>query len=259
MLPMKTVLLCGGKGTRMREETEFRPKPLVLIGEKPILWHIMKIYSYYGFHDFVLCVGYKGDMIKRYFMEMSWLTNDFTITTGNHPQIKFHTDSDENWNVTIVDTGAESQTGKRLKLVEKYIDTDDFMLSYGDGLSNVNIRQLYEKHQKMGKVATLTGIHPNSPFGVIKTQNGIVTSFKEKPVLEDVINGGYMVLNKRVFDYIPNEDCAFEQEPLHKLALDSEISVYQHDGFWTAVDTYKDVERVNQLWNTGEVPWKLWE
>lgn len=243
----------------MREETEFKPKPLVLIGERPILWHIMKLYSHYGFRDFILCVGYRGDMIKRYFMEMSWLNNNFTISSGKHTGVVFHTKNDEDWNVTIVDTGLESQTGRRVKLIEKYIDGDDFMLTYGDGLSNVDLKELDAWHRKMGKIATLTGVNPTSPFGVIRTRGDVVTSFKEKPVLEDIINGGYMVLNRRVFDYIPDEDCAFEQEPLHRLAQDSELTVYRHGGFWTAIDTYKDVERVNELWNTGEAPWKIWE
>ncbi len=256
---MKTVIFCGGKGTRMREETAFRPKPLVLIGEKPIIWHIMKTYSHYGFHDFILCVGYKGDMIKRYFVEMPWLNNDFTITTEKHADIEFHTGNNDSWNVTIVDTGPESQTGARLRQVEKYIDTDDFMLTYGDGLSDVNIDELYKTHTKNGKVATLTGIKPTSPFGVFQTNNGVVTSFKEKPVLEDRVNAGFMVLNKKIFDYIPDYDCAFEQEPLHKLALDSQISIFNHDGFWTAIDTYKDIERVNEMWEKGEAPWKNWE
>lgn len=254
---MKTVILCGGKGTRMREETEFRPKPLVLVGERPILWHIMKLYSFYGFRDFVLCVGYRGDMIKRYFMEMRWLNNDFTVSSREG--VRFHTENDEEWNVTVADTGLESQTGTRIKQVEKYIDSDDFLLTYGDGLSNVDLSRLVEWHRKSGKTATLTGVSPASPFGVIRTENGVVTSFKEKPVLDDVINGGYMVLNRRVFDYIPDGDCAFEQEPLHRLAQDRELTVYRHQGFWTPVDTYKDVERVNGLWNSGEAPWKVWE
>lgn len=256
---MQTVIFCGGKGTRMREETAFRPKPLVLIGEKPIIWHIMKTYSHYGFHDFILCVGYKGDMIKRYFVEMSWLNNDFTINTEKYANMELHTDNNEPWNVTVVDTGPESQTGTRLKLVEKYIDTDDFMLTYGDGLSDVDINELYETHRKNDKVATLTGIKPTSPFGVFQTSNGVVTSFKEKPVLEDRVNAGFMVLNKKIFGYIPDYDCAFEQEPLHKLALDSQIAIFNHDGFWTAIDTYKDIERVNELWKNGDAPWKNWE
>jgi glucose-1-phosphate cytidylyltransferase len=255
---MKTVILCGGKGTRMREETEFRPKPLVNVGENPIIWHIMKIYSYYGINDFILCVGYKGDMIKRYFMEMCWRNNDFTVKTGTRADVIYHTADEENWNVTIVDTGAETQTGGRIKRIERYIDEEDFMLTYGDGLSDVDIQKLYDYHKLTGKIATLTGVNPTSPFGIIQTNNGIVTSFKEKPVLDDVINGGYMVLNRRIFDYLPEEDCAFEQEPLRSLALDSQLAVYRHSGFWTSIDTYKDIERVNALWKAGETPWKKW-
>jgi glucose-1-phosphate cytidylyltransferase len=256
---MKTVILCGGKGTRMREETEFRPKPLVNVGENPIIWHIMKIYSYYGINDFILCVGYKGDMIKRYFMEMCWRNNDFTVKTGAKTDVIYHTTDEENWNVTIVDTGAETQTGGRIKRIEKYIQEDDFMLTYGDGLSDVNIHELYAYHKEAGKIATLTGVNPTPPFGIIQTTNGVVTSFKEKPVLDDVINGGYMVLNRKIFNYLPEEDCAFEQEPLRRLALDSQLAVYRHTGFWTSIDTYKDIERVNELWKMGDTPWKRWE
>lgn len=256
---MKTVILCGGKGTRMREETEFRPKPLVQIGDKPILWHIMKIYSSYGFNDFILCLGYKGDLIKRYFMDMSWLNNDFTVSLGERSNIQMHSRNEENWNVTLVDTGLEAQTGSRIKQVEKYIDGDEFMLTYGDGLSDVDLRALRETHRKSGRIATLTGVHPTSPFGVFRMSGGVVTSFKEKPVLEDFINGGFMALDRRVFSYIPDDDCAFEQEPLHRLAQDGEISIYPHGGFWTAIDTHKDIERVNALWMAGEAPWKLWK
>jgi len=256
---MKTVILCGGKGTRMREETEFRPKPLVNVGENPIIWHIMKNYSYYGINDFILCVGYKGDMIKRYFMEMCWRNNDFTVKPGKNEEVIYHTSESEDWNVTIVDTGLETQTGGRIKQVEKYLDGEDFMLTYGDGLSDVNIRKLYTFHKFTGKIATLTGVNPTSPFGIIQAENGVATSFKEKPVLDDVINGGFMVLNRKIFDYFPEEDCAFEQEPLHRLALESQLAVYRHSGFWTAIDTYKDIERVNELWKAGDTPWKLWK
>lgn len=256
---MKTVILCGGKGTRMREETEFRPKPLVLVGDKPILWHIMKLYSHYGYDDFVLCVGYKGELIKRYFMDMSWLNNDFTVWLGKEPDVQILTNNNENWRVTIVDTGPEAQTGSRIKQVEKYIDGDDFMLTYGDGLSDVDIPALLNRHRQSGRAATLTGVHPTSPFGVIETLGGAVTSFREKPVLDDIINGGFMALNRRVFGYIPDENVAFEQEPLHRLAKDGEIAIHQHNGFWTAIDTLKDIERVNGIWATGEAPWKLWK
>ncbi len=256
---MKTVILCGGKGTRMREETEFRPKPLVNVGENPMIWHIMKIYSHFGINDFILCLGYKGDMIKRYFMEMCWRNNDFTVKTGSCADVIYHTKDEENWNVTLVDTGEETLTGGRIKQIEKYIEGEDFMLTYGDGLSDVNMQRLYAYHTRTGKLATLTGVNPTSPYGIIQTKDGVVTSFKEKPVLDDVINGGFMVLNRKIFDYIPEEDCAFEQEPLRRLALDSQLAVYRHNGFWTSIDTYKDIERVNTLWKNGERPWKLWK
>ncbi len=256
---MQTVILCGGKGTRMREETEFRPKPLVEIGEKPMIWHIMKIYSHYGFNDFILCVGYKGYMIKQYFMEMFWRNNDFTLNLSKAASIRYHTQGDENWKITIVDTGQETLTGGRLKKVQKYIDGDTFLFTYGDGLSDLNLNRLFAFHNAKGKLATLTGVHPISPFGVMDVKNDEVTAFREKPVLEDMINGGFMVLDKKVFDYIPDADCSFEQEPLRSLAADNELCVYRHDGFWTAVDTFKDIERVGELWNSGKCPWKSWD
>jgi glucose-1-phosphate cytidylyltransferase len=243
----------------MREETEFRPKPLVGVGENPIIWHIMKLYSFYGINDFILCVGYKGDMIKRYFMEMCWRNHDFTVHTGAEQKVEYHSFDDDRWNVTILDTGQETQTGGRILRAKPYLgDEEDFMLTYGDGLSDINLRRLYTFHKNSLKTATLTGVSPISPFGVIQSHGGVVTSFKEKPVLDDMINGGYMVLSRKVFDCFPEEDCAFEQEPLHRLAENSQLAVYRHTGFWTAIDTYKDVERVNRIWESGEAPWKLW-
>ena len=256
---MKVVILCGGKGTRMREETEYSPKPLVEIGRKPIIWHIMKIYSRYGMNDFILCVGYKGDMIKQYFMDMYWRNNDFTLFMNNSEKIEYHTREEEDWKVTILDTGLETMTGGRLRMAEQYIDGNEFMLTYGDGLSDINIRKLLKFHKDTGKIATLTGVHPISPFGIMEVENHIVKSFDEKPVLKDMINGGYMVLNKKVFDYFPQEDCFFEQEPLKNLVKDNQLAVYEHNGFWAAVDTFKDVERVNHLWNSKQKSWKVWE
>lgn len=256
---MKAVILCGGKGTRMREETEYRPKPLVLVGGKPILWHIMKLYSSYGINDFILCVGYKEEMIKQYFMEMYWRNNDFTLHINGQKKIEYHTKEEENWNVTIVDTGLETQTAGRLKQVEKYIDEDEFMFTYGDGLSDVNLDELLKYHHKKDRIATLTGVHPISTFGLMETENGIVKAFREKPVLKDMVNGGYMVLNKKVFSYIPDYDCMFEQEPLRKLASDEALAVYEHNGFWKAVDTFKDIETVNKMCEGESIPWKVWE
>ena len=252
---MKVVILCGGKGTRMREETEYRPKPLVEIGGKPILWHIMKSYSSYGFNDFILCVGYKGEMIKQYFMDMYWRNNDFTLHFNGDRKIDYHTKEEENWNITIINTGIETMTGGRLKQVEKYIDDKEFMFTYGDGLSNVNILELLEFHRKKGKIGTLTGVNPTSTFGVMEAKDGIVNSFKEKPILNDRINGGFMVFNKDIFKYLGREDCFFEQEPIKNLAKDKQLAVYEHNGFWTAIDTFKDVEVVNKLWDKGEHLW----
>lgn len=255
---MQTIILCGGKGTRMREETEYKPKPLVEIGGRPIIWHIMKIYSHYGINDFILCTGYKGYMVKQYFLEMYWRNNDFTLHTDGSMDIEYHTKEEEHWNITIVDTGLETLTGSRLKQVEKYIDGDTFMFTYGDGLSDVNINGLFDAHIKSGKIATLTGVHPVSPFGIIEMEDTTVKSFKEKPVLEDVVNGGFMVLNKKVFDYIPEKDGYFEQQPLISLARDGELGVYIHNGFWMAIDTVKDVERANAIWYGGDKAWKIW-
>jgi glucose-1-phosphate cytidylyltransferase len=256
---MQAVILCGGKGTRMREETEYRPKPLVPIGGKPILWHIMKIYSVYGIKDFILCTGYKSEMIKQYFMEMYWRNNDFTLQIGKDNNIKFHTEENEDWNITIVDTGLETGTGGRIKNVKNYIKEDNFLMTYGDGVSDINIAELINFHKQKGTVATLTGVHPLSPFGLIEVENGIVRAFKEKPVLKDVINGGFMVLNKKVFNYFPDEDCMFEQEPLRAIAKDGQLAVYEHNGFWTAIDTFKDIEKVNKMWESGEQLWKVWK
>jgi glucose-1-phosphate cytidylyltransferase len=256
---MKAVILCGGKGTRMREETEYRPKPLVLIGGKPILWHIMKLYSYYGINDFILCVGYKGEMIKEYFMEMYWRNNDFTLHTDGKGKIDYHSNEKENWNITIVDTGLDTMTAGRLKLIEKYIDEDEFFMTYGDGLSDININKLLEFHKSKNKIATLTGVYPISSFGVMEVENGIVKAFKEKPVLKDMVNGGYMVLNKKVFDYFPAEDCFFEGKPLVSLAEKSQLAVYEHNGFWKAIDTFKDIEYINKLLDKSEKSWVVWD
>ena len=253
---MKVVILCGGKGTRMREETEYRPKPLVEIGGRPILWHIMKIYSSYGFNDFILCVGYKGEMIKQYFMDMHWRNNDFTLHFNGHRKVEYHTKEEENWNITIVDTGIETMTGGRLKQVEKYIDGEEFMFTYGDGLSDVNITELLKFHREKGKIGTLTGVNPISSFGFMEVEDDVVKTFKEKPILKDMVNGGFMVLNKEVFNYLPNEDCFFEREPIRKLAKDKQLAVYVHNGFWVALDTFKDVEAVNKSWDKGDRLWR---
>lgn len=255
---MKVVILCGGRGTRMAQETEYKPKPLVLIDEKPILWNIMKLYSSYGFNDFILCVGYKGELIKQYFMEMYWKSNDLTICTHKEQNINVHTEAEENWKVTIINTGLNTETGGRIKAIEKYIDGDEFMVTYGDGLSDVNLNKLIKYHKEKQCLATLTGVHPVSNFGLMEVENGIVKKFKEKPVLKDMVNGGYMVLSKKVFDYI-KEDCALEGAPLSSLAKESQLAVYEHNGFWKAIDTQKDVILVEAMCKAGNMPWKIWD
>lgn len=252
---MKVVILCGGKGTRMREETEYRPKPLVNIGGKPILWHIMKLYSSYGYNDFVLCVGYKGEMIKAYFMEIYWRNNDFTVEINHQNNVVYHTKEEENWKITIVDTGSETQTAGRIKKIKPFVEGEPFMLTYGDGLSDINIEKLLKFHHKNGKVGTLTGVHPTSTFGLMEVENGLVKSFKEKPVLEEMVNGGYMVMQPEIFDVIPEEDCALEDIPLVRLAQAEALAVYEHTGFWKAIDTHKDVLGVERMCKEGDMPW----
>lgn len=259
---MKAVILCGGKGTRMGEETIYKPKPLVEVGGKPIIWHIMKLYSHYGVNDFILCLGYKGSMIKQYFKDMLWMENDCTIhAKGCTSSVEYHSVNKamEDWHVTLVDTGAASLTATRLKKIQKYINEEDFFMTYGDGLSNVNIKNLLDYHKQMGKIVTLTGIHPVSSFGIIQVDKGIAKKFVEKPKTADIINGGFMVMNNKVFDYIPEEDCMFEEAPLTKITADGQLAVFNHEGFWTAIDTVKDIENVNNLWDKGGRPWKVWE
>ena len=257
---MKVVILCGGTGTRMREETEFKPKPLVPIGKMPVLWHIMKIYSHYGFKDFVLCLGYKGEMIKEYFLNFEEMTNDFTLNLRSKKEKVTHHDKAhlEDWNITFADTGLETNTGGRVKGIEHLIDGDEFFLTYGDGLSNVNIMKLLDYHRSKKKVGTLTAIHPTSPFGIIEVSNGIAKSFKEKPRLEGLINGGFFIFNKKIFDYL-EENSVLEEEPLRKLTDERRLAVYEHTDFWQCMDTFKDVERLNKMWREGDTPWKVWK
>jgi len=255
---VQTVILCGGRGTRMREETEVRPKPLVTIGGMPVLWHIMKIYSHYGFKDFVLCLGYKGEMIKEFFLNFEELSNNFTLDLRSQSRRVAHHDCVlEDWNITFVDTGQDTNTGGRVKRIERYLESDTFFLTYGDGLSNVDLNVLMAYHKKMGKVGTLTAIHPTSPFGIIETEMGLARSFKEKPRLEGLINGGFFVFNRRFFSYL-SDDAVLEEEPLRRLTGDRELAVYEHTDFWQCVDTFKDVERLNKMWDQDDHPWVLW-
>jgi glucose-1-phosphate cytidylyltransferase len=251
---MKVVILCGGKGTRMYEETEYKPKPLVNIGGVPILIHIMEHYSNYGFNEFVLCLGYKGEMIKEYFMSFDWMVNDFTLTMKKKVEkiIKYK-HKPLKWKIHFVDTGLDSLTGLRLLKVKDYLD-DEFMMTYGDGISNVNINKLIEFHRTKKRIATITGVHPMSPYGIIEVKEGIANSFKEKPRLEGMVNGGFMVLDKKALNYIePYENCMFEDKPLMNITNSGQLAVYEHNGFWKAMDTYKDVQMLNKMYEENKM------
>lgn len=261
---MKVVILAGGRGTRISEESVSRPKPMIEIGGKPILWHIMKIYSHYGFHEFVICLGYKGYMIKEYFADYYLHTSDvtFDFTQGNRMTV--HNNVSEPWKVTLVDTGLDAQTGARIKRVQKYIGNEPFMLTYGDGVSDVDIHDLIDTHKsKPGKaVVTMTAIQPGGRFGVLDIDyntNGI-NRFVEK-AKEDGgwINGGFMVAEPAVFDYLRDDDqCVFETTPLESIAREGGLHAYKHNGFWQCMDTQRDKLRLNDMWNKNSAPWKLW-
>ncbi len=254
---MKVVILCGGKGTRMKEVTEDIPKPLAPIGGKPILWHIMKTYMYYGYNEFILLLGYKGEKIKEYFMDYHWKNQDF-ILSGEDNKIQLLGQMPK-WKIQFINTGDDTMTGGRIKKIEDYIDEENFMLTYGDGLADININRLVEFHKTNNKIATVTGIKKENQYGTLTVENNIAKSFSEKPQGEDIINGGFFVLNKKIFSYLDNSDkCIFEREPLVNLVKDRELSVYEHTGFWKAMDTYKDLEEVNKMWDTLTPPWKVW-
>lgn len=261
----KVVILCGGKGARIREETEFRPKPMVEIGNKPILWHIMKIYSFYGFNDFILCLGYKGEMIKEYFLNYEILSSDFTVELGrNHKNknIQIHNfRNKDQWRVTLADTGHSTMTGARLKKIESYIETDNFMMTYGDGVANVDLNKLLKFHLSHKRIATITGVRPPSRFGEIIIRKNKVIEFSEKPqTSEGYINGGFFVFNRKVFNYLSDdENCIFEGEPLERLARDGELMVFPHDDYWHCMDTFRDMDLLEQEWHKKNPPWKVWE
>lgn len=260
---MKVAILCGGRGTRLKEETEFKPKSMVHIGNKPILWHIMKIYAHYGFKDFVICLGYKGEMIKEYFLNYEMMNNDFTIKLGDHYNVDVHGDHSENdWNVTLAYTGEESQTGTRIKKIEKYIDDDIFMMTYGDGVADIDLNELLKFHKSHGKIGTMTGVHPSSRFGEFTMEGHQVLNYNEKPqTKEGLINGGFFVFNREIFDYLSfDDDCILERKPLEKLASDGELMLYDNnDKFWQCVDTYRELEVMNSLWENGKATWKIWK
>lgn len=258
---MKIVILCGGKGTRFREETEFKPKPLVLVGRMPLLWHIMKIYSHYGYKDFILCLGYKGEMIKDYFLKFEELMHDFTLRLRHNERITHHAPEKlEDWNITFMDTGLETMTGARVAQVKKYIgDDEDFFLTYGDGLAKIDISDLYRFHKSKGKTVTVTAIHLPTTYGVLDVADGHARSFTEKPPLAERVSGGFFVCNRRVFDYLSaHKDCVFEKE-MQRISRDGELAAYEHNDFWFGVNTHREWEQINQMEAEGKTPWKVWE
>lgn len=259
---MKVVILCGGKGTRLHEETEYRPKPMVPLGNRPILWHIMKTYAFHGHKEFILCLGYKGEVIKDYFRNYTWMTSDITLSLGRDPSIQYHNKCDEDWTVTLADTGEETLTAGRIKRIEKYIGNDsEFLVTYGDGVGDVDITAAIKEHRQSGRIVTLTAVHPPGRFGELRIDNASrVLTFNEKPqVTEGMINGGYFTMNRKVFDYLNNTDrMMFEDEPLRRLAADGELMAYKHRGFWQPMDTYQEFLLLNRLWAEGRAPWKKW-
>jgi glucose-1-phosphate cytidylyltransferase len=257
---MKVVILAGGMGTRISEETAVRPKPMVEIGGKPILWHIMKVYSYFGYNDFVICLGYKGYIIKEYFSNYFLHMSDVTFDM-EHNRMEVHQKYVEPWRVTLVDTGADSNTGGRVKRVARYIGTETFMLTYGDGVADINIGALVKYHQAHGRLATVTSTQPSGRFGaIICDAANRVTSFQEKPAGDGSwINGGFFVFEPEIFDRITGDDTVLEREPLEGLARDGQLVAYRHIGFWQPMDTLRDKLHLEELWAKGKAPWKVWE
>jgi glucose-1-phosphate cytidylyltransferase len=258
------VILCGGQGTRIREVSERLPKAMVDIGGRPILWHIMKLYSHYGYRRFILCLGYKGWEIKQFFLDYRSHMSDFTLSLaeGDH-QPRFRNGvGDENWEITFVETGLEAGTGARLRRIREYVDTSQFMMTYGDGVSAVDIAGLAKAHADGGRIGTVTGVHPTSKFGEMQVDDNVVVEFNEKPTrVTGWVSGGYFVFEKSFLDdYLDDkEDLFLEAEPLQRLARDKQLTVNKHEGFWAAMDTYKDYQALNGLWADGSAPWKLWE
>lgn len=256
---MKVVILAGGLGTRLSEETGTRPKPMVEIGGQPILWHIMKIYSHYGFNEFVICLGYKGHVIKDYFANFFLHQSDITFDLKQN-KMEVHNSIAENWKITLVDTGKDSMTGGRIKRIKPYVNDSTFMLTYGDGVSNINIKKLVEFHKSNNKMVTVTAVQPESRFGVLDmNHDNEVRSFMEKPKGESGwINGGFFVCEPQIFDFIPNDATIWEREPLEAIAKANQLSAFKHEGFWKPMDSLKDKQDLNKYWEDGKAEWKLW-
>ncbi|MFN2498989.1 MAG: glucose-1-phosphate cytidylyltransferase [Pyrinomonadaceae bacterium] len=255
---MKAVILAGGRGSRISEETDSKPKPMIEVGGRPILWHIMKVYSAHGIQDFIVCCGYKGYLIKEYFANYFLHMSDVTFDMKNN-QMKIHQNYAEPWQVTLVDTGTDTMTGGRLKLVRSYLDDENFCFTYGDGLADLDIAALLDFHNQHGGLATVTSVQPPGRFGALVVDGNKVVSFEEKPQSGGWINGGFFVLNPKVIDYIEGDDTLWEREPMERLATDGQLSTYFHRGFFQPMDTLRDKNQLEELWDSGKAPWKVWE
>lgn len=258
---MKVVILAGGYGTRISEESHLKPKPMIEIGEKPLLWHIMKHYSFYGFNDFIVCAGYKQHVIKEWFADYFLHNSDITFNFKNgKDEVIVHDQHCEPWQVTVVDTGLDTMTGGRIRRVRKYIGEETFMLTYGDGVSDVNIEELLNYHSDKGKIVTITSVSLGQNKGVLDVKDGLIKSFREKNNMDNArINGGFMVVEPAVFDYIADDSVMFERDPMEKLAAKGELAAYRHDGFWQCMDTKREMDMLEELWMTGKAPWNIWE
>ncbi|HCP46359.1 MAG TPA: glucose-1-phosphate cytidylyltransferase [Deltaproteobacteria bacterium] len=260
---MPVVILCGGQGTRLKEETEFRPKPMVEVGGRPLLWHIMKLHAHQGLSNFVLALGFKGEVIRDFFLNYREQTSDLTVRFGRdgaQDSLRFHEPHDiEGWQVTLANTGEVTPTGGRIHRLKKYVADGPFLMTYGDGVADLDIDGLLAHHREQGRLATVTGLKPLSRFGVLEDDGaGSVVRFREKPRLDSYISGGFFVLEPGVFDYL-NDSCVFEEEPLQRLAMDGQLAVYNHDGFWKSIDTYREYLEINRMWDDGDRPWAIWE
>jgi glucose-1-phosphate cytidylyltransferase len=256
---MKVIILCGGLGTRLAEETELKPKPMVEIGGRPILWHIMKLYAHHGFREFALALGYKGEVIKRFFLEHYHISGGFTVNLAKG-HVEAHDQERDDWIVHLVDTGNQTQTGGRIKRCARWLHNEAFMMTYGDGVANVDLRKVIEFHGAHGKLATVTAVRPPARFGGLVFDGDLVKEFTEKPQIgEGWINGGFFVLEPQVLDYIQDDDTIFEREPLERLANDRQLVAYHHPNFWQCMDTLRDARLLESLWQENRAPWKVWE
>ena len=258
---MKVVILAGGFGTRISEESHLKPKPMIEIGSQPILWHIMKQYSFYGFNEFVICCGYKQHVIKEYFANYYLHRSDITFNFTKENEIEIHNNISEPWKVTLVDTGLNTMTGGRIKRIQKYVGEETFMVTYGDGVSDINIRNLYEYHKSHGCIGTLSAYNVGQRFGVLDiSENNNIEKFREKADDDGaLINIGFMVFDPNIFDYIDGDETVFEKEPLERLSAAGQLKAYKHQGFWQCMDTKRDNEKLNELWDKGNAPWKVWQ